>query len=450
MNIRMGIAGRSVGSAAGRWAAWSAAVVLVFAAGGCGQGGGSSGKPAAIKLVYMAPGFPLYDQVRIEQGKRFEQSHPGIRTQFQAVAGQGYREKLLTQFAGGSAPDVFFIRDFDLPQFAQKGALRPLDPLIARDPTFQRDDIYPQLQDAYTFGETLYALPGSSSTRVLYYNKRLFDEADVAYPTAEWTWREFLDAARRLTKRDERGIVAQYGASFYLDSADGWLIWILQNGGSLFNAEKTRCIINASESREAIEFVKALSQEHKVVPGLMDQLNQDNYQLFLSQRAAMFIGGRWYTVNFRTATALSWDVAPLPSGEHRATPLDSHGWAISAHTKHPQEAWELVKQLAGPDGVRFVIEVGDSMPTLRSIAQSPYFPVDERYPQEQHNHVFLDAIEYAFSPKQIMHPQIEWYQMSSIINTELDKFLIGQLNAEQALQAVEDRLNVLIDEAGGA
>lgn len=427
-----------------------AVLVSLAALGGCGRGGDAAGGAGGrtVELVYMAPGFPLYDQLRIEQGKQVETRHPHITTRFQPVAGQGYREKLLTQFAGGSAPDVFFLRDFDLPQFAQKEALLPLDPFIARDPAFQRGDVYPQLLDAYTFQDTLYALPGSSTTRVLYFNTRLFDEAGVPYPTAEWTWRELLDAARRLTKRDARGIVRQYGVTFYLDSADGWLLWILQNGGRLFNAEKTRCVINAPEAREAIEFVKALSHEHHVMPGVMDQLNQDSYQLFLSQRAAMFIGGRWYTVNFRPITRLSWDVAPLPSGRRRATPLDSHGWAISSQTKHPQEAWELVKQLAGPEGVRFVIEVGDSMPTLRSLAQTPFFPVDARYPNEQHNQVFLDALEYAFSPKQIMHPQIEWYQMSSIMNTELDKFLIGQATAEQALAAIESRLNaLLLDEA---
>ncbi len=35
---------------------------------------------------------------------------------------------------------------------------------------------------------------------VLFYNKTLFDEAGVGYPTMEWTWDDFVEAAKALTK----------------------------------------------------------------------------------------------------------------------------------------------------------------------------------------------------------------------------------------------------------
>ena len=44
-----------------------------------------------------------------------------------------------------------------------------------------------------------YAVPFALVNTVLYFNKDMFDAAGIAYPTDDWTWEEFREAAKKLT-----------------------------------------------------------------------------------------------------------------------------------------------------------------------------------------------------------------------------------------------------------
>ena len=67
----------------------------------------------------------------------------------------------------------------------------------------------------------LYGLPNGTQTMVMYYNKKMFDDAGIAYPKDGWTWDEFSDAAKKLTKAD--GSVYGYGlSSSYFQLTPWW------------------------------------------------------------------------------------------------------------------------------------------------------------------------------------------------------------------------------------
>jgi multiple sugar transport system substrate-binding protein len=83
----------------------------------------------------------------------------------------------------------------------------------------------------YQYEGSQYALPDRGGAMIVYYNLDMFDAAGVEYPTAEWTWEDFLAAAQALTLRDG-DTVTQYGFA-----AGGWWPWwmsfIYQNGGAV-------------------------------------------------------------------------------------------------------------------------------------------------------------------------------------------------------------------------
>ncbi|MCD6219128.1 sugar ABC transporter substrate-binding protein [Candidatus Calescamantes bacterium] len=389
-----------------------------------------------IILRYLAGAHPVYDAIRRKQSEDFKKVHPQVKVIYQTAPAKYLHQKLLAMIAGGAAPDVFTVESEYLPQFVEKNALMCLDPYIEKDRDFNIDDFFPELIECFRYKGKLYGIPGSFSVTVLYYNKKMFDEVGLSYPDENWTWETFLDAAKRLTKQDASGRVIQFGAADWIN----WHTAIKQNGGKLWNEDKSRCIINSPESLEAIKFSKDLQMKYHVIPTGSEAKEMGWYQIFLGQRAAMFFGLRWYTVVFRKNKDLKWGIAPLPMGKLRATDLATHCWAISSQCKHPDLAWEFLKSITGPQGAKYIASVGDSVPVIKEIAMSDTFLHNPEYPNEN-NEVYLKSLEYAYSRASLVHPKIPYEEMKHLIEMELEKFYLDKQTAEETLKNIEDKLN---------
>ena len=145
--------------------------------------------------------------------KNFEAKYPDVTVQLEFVP-QGYGDKLLTQFAAGTAPDVFQIGDGDVAKFASQGVLESLDPYITGDNPLDTSVLFPTVLAIGQSNGHQYALTKDYSPLVIFYNKALFDKAGVAYPAENWTWTDFLTAAQKLTKAD--GYPMGYSAPRFL------------------------------------------------------------------------------------------------------------------------------------------------------------------------------------------------------------------------------------------
>ncbi|MEO0651977.1 MAG: extracellular solute-binding protein, partial [Planctomycetota bacterium] len=145
--------------------------------------------------------------------RRFVEENPGIRVQRINPGDTGsFYTKLQTMLAAGTPPDVFYVGSERLAAFAELGLLEPLEPLIEADARAglsaeQRvvlEDFFPATVGAYRYdGETmgrgtLYGIPKDFTTVGFYYNRDLFDAARLPYPADDWTWDEFIAAARAL------------------------------------------------------------------------------------------------------------------------------------------------------------------------------------------------------------------------------------------------------------
>ena len=145
----------------------------------------------------------------------FNRDHPNIEVKFEHIFGRHYLRKVLTEVAGGNAPDIFGV-DSTMTVFMRKGALLSLETFLKEDKEISISDYYPQVVEPLRYKGGLYALPNEFSTVVLFYNKALFDEVGLSYPDETWDWDTFLWAAKGLTKRDESGRATQFGVIFHI------------------------------------------------------------------------------------------------------------------------------------------------------------------------------------------------------------------------------------------
>ena len=208
--------------------------------------------------------------------------------------------------------------EFTYAGLAERGVLLDLNTMLAHDKTFAaelRADSVASMYETFTYNGGQYAFPEQWSGTFLYYNKKLFAEAGVRPPPGRWdqpwSFGEFLDAARALTKRDRSGRVSQWGF------VDTWapyysaLMFGMNNGVPWSDPRMNPTHLNFDDAAfiEGIQFYADLNNKYRVAPTASESQSMSQTDLFTSGHAAMALGGHW---RYQTL-----ERAPGPGFRHR-------------------------------------------------------------------------------------------------------------------------------------
>jgi multiple sugar transport system substrate-binding protein len=269
------------------------------------------------------------------------------------------------------------------------------------------------------------------SSLVIYYNKTLFDAANLVYPAAGWTWDDFVATARALTvDKDGDGVLDQYGASIdpiFLRLAP--FIW--QNGGELVDdtANPTRLAIDSPQAQEAFQWFVDLQVKEQVVPDAAAEAARDGESRFLDGTVGMYFNSRRSTPTMRTIESFDWDVAPLPSGQQPAGVLHVDGYCLAEQAKDKEAAWTFIEYANSPQGQEIVARSGRTVPSLRAIAQSPAFLDPTQKPAS--SQVWLDVVP---TLRQVpVYPN--WPAIEDAVSKEIERAFYGQATVEEATSA---------------
>ncbi|NMB13093.1 MAG: sugar ABC transporter substrate-binding protein [Firmicutes bacterium] len=413
----------------------SCLLVLILALG-CGWVV-SAAAEETVTLVWSFWGDPgeLPPNDRVIEA--FEAKYPHIKIEKQHAPWSSYFDRIQTQMAGGVAPDVMFLNN--IPSYASRGVLMPLDDLIA-ETGYDISPYYPELLRIFTFNDVVYGFPRDNDTTVFYYNKGLFDETGVAYPDGSWTWDDFLEAAKKLTKTDARGRTTQYAVALENNT---YPVWVYQNDGKVFDDAMypSEFMLHEPKGVEAIQFIADLINEYKVAPSFAQMLQLgSSTDLFQSGRVAMAMTNAARIPSFQQAK-FEWGIAPLLAGPTgiRANTMGGAGYVISANTKHPEEAWTFLRFLAGEEGQAIFASTGVAVPAYRSDTTREAFvsAVPGGY-----GHVFINETENG-----VLFPIFDgWVEVStSIVNPALDLIWIGEKTAADALADIADEVQAYLD-----
>jgi len=186
---------------------------------------------------------------------KFQATNPGIEVEIQSMP-QGYDDRVLTQIAAGNPPDIFMWW-----QFTPTG-ITPLEPLDGKGINF--DNIFPLLNIYNSSADgTMYGVAKDFTSRIIWYNTKLFDKAGVPYPNDNLTWPEFRATAKKVTNLAQK----IYGFMVEPDTY-GWIAWAWANGGNFLDptGTTTNGYLNSPKTIEAIKFLAGLYLVDKVSP----------------------------------------------------------------------------------------------------------------------------------------------------------------------------------------
>jgi multiple sugar transport system substrate-binding protein len=426
-----------------RAAAGAAAAPLAAACAGIGGAPGGADRPspaAPLPAELSWLGWSAEEEWLLEAyagaANSFATKHP--RSKLLSVgAGGGYREKYTTLVAAGTPPDVAdvhwqqHVRDVGL-----GGLAIDLSPFLKRD-AYPKDYLG---WEPYGWQGKQYGVPTAVQGTGLFYNKALFDEAGVKYPDDTWTWEQFADAARRLTKPGADGATTTWGAADQGGQNVGWIDALLHAfGGAVFAADFTASQIAQPRSLEAIEFRASwgprLNIAENVPAGRSGQ--------FTTGKIAMATSGSWFVANVKRAATsallasrVPWDVAPVPRGPVRRGGLTHElGIGIPQGAKHPDASWLAVRHLSSKEGLLPFAQIGRYIPPLRSLWPEAV-PTDGTPPGFKKT--FLDQWE-ALTVGSPFTPDFQ--QINPAWQEELDKVWTGERPARDGAAALARRMD---------
>lgn len=410
--------------------------LLVFSSG-CGKPQGKDGV-AEIKVTFW--GTPEEVDIITHSIEDWQAAHPNIKVIFEHTPYSGYDSKVLTRIAGGAAPDIITTEVNYFVTFASKGVLENLTSFIKNDTEFNPADFFPQIVDRFTVKGDLYAVPRDVAPfACVFYNKELFDQAGLAYPTDDWTWDDLLRLARSLTKKDASGRIIQYG--FY---GWAWQNFVYGNGGSLVDDVKNpkQSKISDPLTIEGLQFYADLSNLYQVAPTptSLSNMGMGVDMMFASGRLAMFLSGIWETPLLRKYK-FKWDVAMFPKNPQgvRAFGTGGSGYAILRSSKHKAEAWEVIKALTGEKGQAQLAERGLAQPARIAVAQGEHWATHSAPPE---NKMMLnEAVQYiVFDP---FHPR--WREIEGkYLLPAFELVFTGKKTAEEVVQELEPKIDAIL------
>lgn len=362
--------------------------------------------------------------LKIQQqiAKKFEEKNPGVKVQVEAY-GDGFDQKLAASFGAKNPPDVMYMWNFP----AYYKSLEPLDELAKKDPDMKLDDFYQGLFNYSSIDGKLYGMPAGFTTRVIYYNKKLFDKANIPYPKDGWTWDEFADTAKKLTDASNK----QYGFALRPEPDTYDLQGFIWSNGSSFVSEDGKQIKGHMNSPETIEVMKSfqsmLKDKTAVLVGGKNQQSGDD--IFKANKLAMWESGIWPLEGFKDAKIDFGTVEPPTfKGKPVKGLVGTSAVSIAKDAKQKELAWEFVKFYSSPEAIK--MRTSD-LPVRISV-------VKELKKEEDANiKSFYTMLERSTNtPAFLLNPK--WDEVNRNLSAAINAIMLGQDPEKLLNKAVQD------------
>ena len=294
---------------------------------------------------------------------RFQQANPAVTVRFDPVPSAQYWTTMQVRLAGNTAPDVLIGSGATFIEFAENGGWKAVDSYLQTD-KFSLDDYYQQPK-IFTWQGKQYGLPFMENVTIFVYNKTMFQTAGVPAPSDAWTWTDMLDAAKKLTKPGQFGLIIPDGFEF------AWWTFLWSHGGDSISPDFKKTTLSDPKSVEAFQWLVDLKLVQQVSPKEGDTSLGDG-DPFTNNKVAMTAAGTGSLGNWLTSIQhFEWDLfyPPAdPTTNKRIVSSNGNPYLMTKDTKHPDQAWLMLKHLAGVPTQQLIAQTKIAMPTLISVA----------------------------------------------------------------------------------
>ncbi len=410
-----------------------------------------SGLEAQQHITLRLVDWATLDEISVdtEAISAFRARNPGIDVLYEPNPGAQYEEKLLTAMAADAPPDVFLLDSKLIPTFTNKGIVLDLEPFISalRIDTAQW---FPSSLDIARRGAHLYAFPKGFTPLMMFYNRTLFRTAGIPFPASSWTWNDYLDIARRLTRMGADGkTIVQYGTAF-TNYYFYWIPWVWSAGGDVVDSTGRRAsgVLDSPPTEEALRFLIGLRNSAHVAPDVGTWVQAErtgtNPALFANGKIAMIVDGHWRMpqyIKFAKQGIVDIGVAPLPRHPdgQKVNVMYESGWCVPVNSRYPREAVRLAAFMSGEIAARIRSRGRLEIPSNINVAQETV-AADSSGMEK----AFYDEVPYCRQPwgsRIERFSEIEWTLQDAV-----DEVMVNGKPLHETMTAFASRVDAELSE----
>lgn len=349
----------------------------------------------------------------------FEEEHPEIKVQVETIGYDDYFTQMQTRVAGGTAPDCYELNIENFAAYANKGLLGEITGV-------DTSALNETALNAFNVGGKQYGLPDSFSNVILIYNKELFDQADVAYPTDDWTQDDVQAAAEAIRALGDDIFGIWQGVTY-----NEFYKVAVAFGGGLMNEDKTAFTINSEANIKAAHNLVDRVTVSNVQPTNAQAGGIGDWDMFEAGRLGMIPTGVWAFSTFAENCDFDWDIVVEPGSVQKATHFFSNCVVMNPETEHAEAvATWLAWFTSSAASAQLRLDADWELPALADMnALSTYL---EKNPPANRKAVF-DSLNYLVMPPVVEDSAL----LGDIVTQYLSAAASGAMTVEEALDAAQ-------------
>jgi ABC-type glycerol-3-phosphate transport system substrate-binding protein len=331
-------------------------------------------KPLSIWFDYGGGGMFAYEDVTAA----FNKKYPGINATATQVS--DYKNKRLTAIASNTLQGawVWLMYGWELPEFAQKNLLRPLDSYIATDKV-NMQDFWPIVLTDSTYNGKNYGMTNHPAVVILWQNTDLAKGAglDTSKPPASWD--DLLTATQKLTQRSGTTFT-QIGNDPTSTPYTTWsAFWMAANGLSVISDDGKKATFNGAPAQDALNYViKTMDQVYGGPTALADWRKAEKFKFaaMAEGKAGLETNGNWIAWDIgQQKSPIPFTIAGIPGGSNDAgkqyIPQLGTLNSIPMPATDPDSSWTYANYFASKEGQIIMQQRAEDVPGNIAAAEDP-------------------------------------------------------------------------------
>lgn len=334
------------------------AAAFALALTGCAtstQGGGDQGGdggPVTIRfqsLAFQEPTIAATEAIV----SAWNDENPDVQVELVQGSYDSVQDQLVTQFQGGTAPDVIQYESAAMTQFAQQGYLADLTDGLSEEVTAAVPD---GIWETVTVGGEVIAAPTLLQSYVVFANTTMLTEAGIEVPTGEtWSWDDFQAAAAATTTGDA------FGVGWGLNDPTATMMSLGMNFDAAFfegTGDDATMSVGAAELALPERVYAMAYDDLSLDPVTLTQSGGDVMTGFLNGRYAMTVQGS-YNAQVLAETApegFEWAVVPALEADSAAQAANPQTLSVAAESPYVEQATAFIDYYMQPENLAAVAE----------------------------------------------------------------------------------------------
>jgi multiple sugar transport system substrate-binding protein len=360
----------------------------------------------------------------------FEALHPNIKVKEVTIPYDVYREKLLTAIAAGEVPDVARVDIIWVPELAKMGVLSALD-LLMPDFGDYKDRMFPGPLATNFWAGHYYGLPLNTNTRVLVWNKEMYDAAGIKGPP------QTIEEFRAVCKAIKALGPDKYG--FVDGGTYGWAVlpWIWSFGGDITDPNMTRATgyLNGPDTVAAYEFLRELFAEGHISPMIVGEAVIGAFEGYAQNVYANLFEGPWVGPIMKSMfPQKELHLALVPAGKGGSVSVvGGENIVLFEGSRNKEAALEFIRFMLSPSVQLAMADVG----LITALA-----PLAKLWENDPYLGVFMEQLKTA-RPR-LVHPA--WAKIEVVLTRAGQEILLGVKTPQQALDDAAKEIDQILAE----